>query len=229
MIFPNLQLEGTVQTDDKTRLDGTTTFITQDEATITLVEIEPEASAGFIAVTSDKFLDWQYTTDGTKTVTIRVTTDGSPVTASKTLEVLTPANDKLFSSDAELVEHEGDILGYLRPGRASFLDKHRAAQDRILGWLDEHRIHDTSGDRLTKADVVDTAEVNDWSKFLTLQIIFESISNAVDDIFSEKARKYGLLVEQARNRAVLRLDRNNDGTIDDGEHQDNFSYRLVRR
>jgi len=228
-IFPNLELEATVQENDKTRLDGTKTFVTSDEAAITLVEIEPVAANGFIDVTANQYLDWAYSTDGTATVQIRVTTDGSPVTISKTIEVVTAVDDKLFSSDADLTGHEPDILKWVRNGRSSFLDAHRAAQDRIIGWLDEHRIHDTTGARLTKADVIDTEEVADWSKFLTLQLIFEGLSNAVDDLFSIKASRYAHRVEGVRNRAVLRLDRNNDGEASVGEREDMRSSRLVRR
>lgn len=229
MIFPHLVLESTVQTNDKTRLDGTKSFVSADEAAITLLEIEPEASAGYVDVTSLKYLDWQYSTAGSKTVTIRITTDGSPVTATGTVLVVTPSTDALFSSDAELVEHEGDILNYVRPGRNSFLDKHRAAQDRILGWLDEHRIWDNDDNRLTKAAVVNVSEVNDWSKFLTLQIIFEGLSNAVDDVFKEKSKTYERLAESARNRATFRLDFDGDGTQEANEVLDVRSTRLLRR
>jgi hypothetical protein len=226
-IFPSLELEQKLQVDDKTRLDARKSFISTGEAAITLVEIQPEASESFIDVTSNKYLDWQYATNGTKSVIVRITTDGAPVTFSKDIEVLSIADDKLFSGDAELVPHEPDVLQYTREGRNSFLDVHRTAQDRILTWLDEHRIWDDNGDRLTKAAIIDLEEVNDWSKFLTLKMIFEGLSNAIDDIFHEKAMRYESMMVSARNRASLRLDRDGDGE-EDLPRQDMRSLRMHR-
>lgn len=214
MIFPTLELEQTLQVDDRTRLSAEKSYITPDENAITLIEIEPEAGSGFIDVTSSRYLDWQYSTDGSKSVTVRVTTDGSPVTFSRTLPVLSVADDRLFSSDSELLPYEPNLLEWVREGRNSFLDVHRAAQDRILSWLDENRIWDEQGNRLTKEDITDLEEVNDWSKFMTLRLIFEGLSNAVDDIFHEKALRYMEMESKARNRAALRLDRDNDGETD---------------
>ncbi len=228
MIFPVLELEQVVQVDDRTRLDGLKAYTTPDEAAITLVEIEPDAGAGYIDVTSNRYLDWQYSTDGDKTVTLRITTDGAPQSISRTLSVLSVVDDRLFSSDAELLPYEPQILQWTREGRNSFLDVHRAAQDRILGWLDEHRIWDNQGNRLTKEDITDIQEVNDWSKFMTLRLIFEGLSNAIDDIFHEKAIRYGEMEVQARNRAALRLDRDNDGITDEIK-QDMRSVGIYRR
>jgi hypothetical protein len=229
MIFPVLEVESVLQVNDKTRLDGRKTYKSPDEAAITLVEIEPEAGAGFFDVTTDLFLDWQYATDGDKVVSLRVTTDGGPQTSSKTITLLTAVDDKLFSSDDELVSHEPDILNYVRPGRNSFLNIHRSSQDRILTWLDEHRIWDVDGNRLTKDAIVDIEEVNDWSKFLTLEYIFQGLSNSVDDIFSTKAMNYRKLAEIARNRSSIRLDTDNDGDLDDQSPIDVRTIRMFRR
>lgn len=207
MIFPALELEAVVQINDRTRLDARKSYITPDEAAITLVEIEPHTGDGFIDVTSTKYLDWQYSTDGVKTVSVRVTTDGSPSLFTKTITALDADDDKLFSSDAELMPYEPNILQWVKEGRNSFLDVHRAAQDRILGWLDENKIWDVNGDRLNKDAITDIQEVNDWSKFMTLKLIFEGLSNATDDIFHEKSLRYKELEVQARNRAALRLNR----------------------
>lgn len=214
MIFAVLELEGVLQVEDMTRLDASKSYATPDEAAITLIEIQPEASASFYDVTTDKYLDYQYSTDGEKVITCRVTTDGSPVSTTKTITVVTSVEDKLFSSDSELTPYEPHILQWTREGRNSFLDVHRASQDRILKWLDENRIWDTEGNRLTKDAIIDLEEVNDWSKFMTLKFIFEGLSNATDDIFHEKALRYEGMMIQARNRAALRLDRDGDGQED---------------
>ncbi len=227
-IFGTLNLENTVQINDKTRLDGTKSFISTGEAAITLVRIRPEASGSFVTVTSDQYLDWSYDTAGTKVVTLEITTDGSAVEFENTITIISVSDDNLFSSDSDLVQHEDDLMSYLPVGRNSWLNKHRAAQDIIMAWLDEHSIWDTSGDRLTTAAIVNTEEVQAWSKYLVLKLIMESLSNQVDDIFSEKARKYGELMDGSRSRAAIRLDRDGDGTIDDAR-VDLRSGTLVRR
>lgn len=228
MIFPVLKLEKVVQVEDQTRLDASKSYTTPDESSITLIEIEPEAAAGYFDVTAQQFLDYQYSTDGTKSVSLRVTTDGAPQTLSFSLEVISEADDMLFSGDDELTSHESDILEYVKPGRNSFLNFHRNAQDRIITWLDEQRITDNNGDRLTKAAIVDHEEVNDWSKFLTLRLIFASLSNSVDDLFQDKSREYKALEGIARNRSQLRLDKDGDG-ITDTTASDTRSFRLVRK
>lgn len=227
-IFPNLILEETVQVDDKTRLDGTKSFVSSDEAAITLVRIKPEATGSYVTVTSDKYLDWSYSSSytGEQTVEIEITTDGGAETFTKTLTVVTAATDDLWSSDADLVQHEPEIMNYTPEGKSSFLNIHRLAQTRILAWLDERKIWDNDGNRLTSADV-DGTDMNEWSKYLALAYINEGLSNALDDIFFEKASRYRDLAERAASRAVLRLDLDNDGTKD--EKVNNFTGLLLRR
>lgn len=228
MIFPVLELESVVQVNDKTRLDARKTYVTAGEAAVTLTEIDPGDGSGFVDVTATQYLDYQYATEGDKTIQLRVTTDGAPELLTKTLSILSAADDKLFSTDAELLPYENDILSYVRSGRNSFLDVHRAAQDRIVTWLDEHRIWDTQGNRLTKDNIIDIEEVNDWSKFMTLRLIFEQLSNSVDDIFSVKSSKYKAMEVEARNRASLRLDRDNDGEQDVSKTENRSTF-MVRR
>lgn len=224
-IFGNLHLEEKVQENEKTRIDCTKSFVS-DEAAISLVRIKPEDGGSFVTVTSDKYLDWAYETAGTKTATLEITTDGAAHTFTKTIEVVTAATDSLWSSDADLVQHEPDIMNYVPEGKNSFLNIHRLAQKRILAWLDEKRIWDNDGNRLTSADV-DGSDMEEWSKYLALAYINEGLSNALDDIFFEKANRYRSLAEKAASRAVLRLDLDNDGTTD--EKVNNFTGLLVRR
>jgi hypothetical protein len=221
-IFPNLELEDVVQVGDKTRLNSTKTFASKDEASITLVEIEPESGNGFIDVTGsgprDYFLDWEYSgISRTVTVSVRVTTDGLPVTTTKTIEVLTASDDGLYSDDQDLISLESDILKWVREGRNSFLDFHRKAQFLILDFLNDIGVRDVDSKRITKDDIVDVLEVRKWSKYKTLALIFEDISNATDDVFAEKRRFYDSLAKSAFNKSVLRLDLNNDGVVEDSE------------
>lgn len=227
-IFPVLQVESLVQIGDQTRLDATKSFITQNESPITKVEIKPLATGDWIDVTQDKYLDWAYSTAETVTAACRITTDGSPVSSSVTIVVVTEATDALFSSDVDLLAWEPDVLQYVRQGRNSFKDVHREAQKQILDWFDSQAIRDNQGNRLTKEDIVDKQEVKEWSKFLTLQIINESLSNAVGDVFSQKALKYEGLAIKARNRSEFKLDLNNDGLATNGERTWTASVNVRR-
>ena len=214
-IFPNLFTDPTVQVADRIRLDANQSFVSGEATSISLVRIKPSASDAFIDVTGNRYLDWAYSTDGDKTVTVEVTTDGSPVTKDFTVSVVTEESDKLFSFDADLIAYESEIHRYLPAGRSSFKYVHRSAQDRILKYLDEHRVWDKDGNRLTKAAITDIEEVRDWSKFMVLMLINENNSNQVDDLFSEKAALYKSMMVAARNRAALRLDRDGDGSTDE--------------
>ena len=68
-------------------------------------------------------------------------------------------------------------------------------------------------------------EGEDWSKFMTLRLIFEGLSNAIDDIFHEKAVRYRKMELEARDRAKYRVDLNNDGDVDDDE---GFDFRSIQ-
>lgn len=221
-IFGKLEIEKVVQVNDKTRLNGDKSFVSTGEAAISLLEIEPSAGAGFIDVTSKQYLDWQYDTPGDITISLRITTDSTPITIISTISVLSEADDKLFSDDSEIMPYEPQVLEWVRSGRNSFKDVHRASQDRILKYLDENKFWDINGDPLTKAAIIDINEVNDWSKFMTLKLIFEGLSNATDDIFHEKSLRYRDLERTARDRAVLRVDTNGDGDNTDATDLEEF-------
>lgn len=234
-IFPHLELEQTVQVNDKTRLNGTKSFISKGEAAITLVRIKPETSGSFITVSGagltskDWYLDWEYSTDGDKTVTVEITTDGAPTTESKVISVITEANDKLFSKDSDLTIHESDVLQYVPNGKNSFLYVHRRSQTLILDYLDQKGYVDTNGDRLTKSAVVDIQEVKEWSTFMTLKLIYQQLKKTPDDFFDQKMKTFESLEIAARSRAALRLDLDGDTAIDDGEYLRVDSVRALRR
>lgn len=232
-IFADLELEKIIQINDKTRLNATKSFVSKDEAAITLVEIEPEATEGFIDVTgttsSDFFLDWQYTgATRTVTATTKITTDGAPTSFTNTIEVVTASDDRLFSADNDLLPLESDILRWVPDGRNSFFNVHREAQELIIAWLDEQGYVDVDKNPLTKVDIIDLEEVRKWSTNLTLKLIFQAIKNSVDDVFAEKAETYEGQEVFHRNRSIIRLDLNNDGIVDDNEGLNFKTFDLVR-
>lgn len=230
MIFPHLELEATVQVGDRTRLSAVKSFVTQDEAAISMIEISPYgAASGYIDVTEDMYLDWQYSASGTINVACRVTASGASADFTSSLSVVTAASDYLYSNDNDLRVHEPDILKWVEQGRNSFINMHRAAQKNMIDWLRKEGYVDTMRNPYTKTAIVHSEEVNQWSTFLTLRLIFEGLSNAIDDIFAEKAKRYKGKEVEWRNMALLRLDVDGDGEADNEEGIDTAFTFVARR
>lgn len=225
MIFPHIQLENLVQENDKTRIDVARSFANSE--TIDIYEVSVDNEVTYIDVTTDMTLDWAFDTFGVYPIFVRLTGSVSgEITFSKTLVVKTAEEDNLFSNDNDLVQHEDDILNYIRDGRSTFLDKHRLAQKMILNDLDKNQIWKDDGTRYIASDIVDTQEFSEWSKFMVLRIVMESLSNDINDIFHEKAVRYRSMEVEAKKRACLRLDSSGDGEID--EKVNLFSGDLIR-
>lgn len=144
-------------------------------------------------------------------------------------KVYSETGDYLFSNDGELTAHEPDIMKWVSEGRASFKNVHRRAQKLIIAWLDEKGYVNSYGDKYTKRDIIDIEEVKQWSTFMTLRLIFQGLSNSVDDVFDRKAKSYDLSEQAARQRVILRLDSNNDGQVDEVEGVSIYSGSLFRR
>lgn len=219
-----------------TRIISTSSFISKDEAAVTLVEIEPEAGDGYIDVTGsstrDWYLDWQYSgTSRTVDVSVRITTDGVPVTFTDTLELQTATDDKLFSEDSHLVQHEHDIMKYLPAGHSTFNFVHRRSQTRILEWLDEngYTLRKQHG-KVTKDQVLVKEELREWSVYKTLELIFAANSNSLDDIFEDKRKHYQDRAGRARHKYLRGIDWNESGEIESFEELSNVisSTRLVK-
>lgn len=232
MIFPHLRYESLVQVSDKLRLDASKSF--SNQGTITNIEIEPDTGVGFISIFNSNnekwYIDWAYAVAGDKTVSLRVTTD-APLVVTETfdLSVISSEEDNLFSNDQDLFPYEPNLYRFLPLGKSSFKYAHRAAQEKILSYLDEQKIWKQDGTRFEKEDIVNTVEFRRWSLFQTLLIIFESNQLSVDDLFQEKRKEYEKNLIEARNRASLRLDLDGDGEIDETEKVSLKFARLLRR
>lgn len=219
-----------VQISEKVRIDVSKTFAFSGRTISTIVVKPVHDGVPSYDVTSAGFLDIAYDSAGEKTIHVTLTLDnGDTVALAKAITVVSEATENLFSVDSELISMEPDIMSYLPEAFCDFRYAHRLAQDRILSSLDERGITDNDGNRIIAADVKDTEECNDWSKFLALQYIFESLSNSTDDIFAEKSARYREMVNQAKNRAILRLDYDGDGTITDSEKAKVSVARIIRR
>ncbi len=236
-VFADIEIEPIVQVNDRTRLNAGKSFATQDIGLVTKVEIDP-GTGSFIDVTPTSatdsslwYMDYQFSTAGTKTVRSRITAGASVTVASvsKTLEAVLEATDALFSTDADLASAESDVLKYVEPGRNTFKNIHRAAQYEIIRFLDEKGYVDASGLPLTVAAVIDNNEVALWSKFMVLRMIFEDLSNSSEDVFAKKAEAYEAREISHRNKALLRLDVDGDGEVSPGEGVSIQTGNLFRR
>lgn len=231
MIFIKVDSEAVLQVEDKTRIDVSKTFV--NSGAITDITIKPEASESAISVfSSDQsnwYLDWAYETDGVKTITVEATDGVTPKSKDVTIIVLTVEEDNLFSGDSDIFPLEPELKNYIRPGRNSYLDIHREAQTRILSYLDRKRIWNTDGTRITKDQILDLDEVKEWSKYLTLQVIFEDLAVSVGDIFKDKAAVYRELARINAERATLRIDTDGNDTIDVYDKIDIKSLRMINR
>lgn len=165
---------------------------------------------------------------GLKKVTLTVNNSSTPVSSVFYQKVYTANGDCLFSSDSELVAIEEDILKWVPPGRSSFLDVHRKAQQQIMDWINAQGYRTTDDKPFTKFDVVDKSQVRQWAIYLALELIFEGNSNAVDDIFSKKSKSYNSKAISARNKFV-QMDIDGSGSIDSDETLRLNSGSLFRR
>jgi hypothetical protein len=162
---------------------------------------------------------------------VTVAAGNGSLTAQKsyTIKVYSEDGDRLFSDDALLMGHKHDIMRWVPPGRASFLNYHRRAQELILAWLDEQGYQDVYNEKYTKWSIPDLDEVRQWSGAMTLRLIFQDLSNAVEDVFAEQAKEFAKQELLHRQRAILRLDVNQDGVADSGEGLGISSGTLFRR
>lgn len=238
MLCGILETETTLQIADKTRLSASKSFVSKGEAAITKVEIDPGDGAGFVDVTgvaspldpNDWYLDWIYSgASRTVTAQVRITTSAAPVIGvTKDIALLTSTDDHLFSSDKDLMALEPDVMKWVPDGRASWLNIHRAAQEKILDWLNKAGVSDANDVPLTKVDVISIDEVRFWSRDWVLGLIFHSVSNVKDDVFDQKAKFYFGEAGKGSNRSKIRLDTNHDGTLSKNEGVNVTSSTLIR-
>lgn len=165
---------------------------------------------------------------GLRKVTLTVNNTTGPVSFDLYQKVFTEIGDNLFSSDAELSKHESDILKWVEPGRSSFKNVHRRVQDLILEYLAGEGYVTAEGLKFTKWDLVVKKDFRDWATYYALYLIFESNSNAVEDVFAIKASKYYAEMLRARKRYVS-VDLDLDGKSDSDENLRLGTINLFQR
>jgi hypothetical protein len=234
-LFPNILLyDSSLQVNDKTRISGSKSYVSKDSAGITGVWVSPDVgTVDYIDVlandSDDWFLDWQYAASGSYTAGVIIGADGATGALTGAISVVSEGDDKLFSTDQELIAEEPDILKWLPVWKSSWKFVHRRAQERMFAWLDEKGYTDVYANKFTKDDVVDIDELNEWSKYMVLRMIFEGISNSSEDFFASKAKYYESRELQARHRLILRIDVDADGVVDTFEDMKMNTGRVWRK
>jgi hypothetical protein len=163
-----------------------------------------------------------------KIVTVFADDGADSLSIDKSIKLYSIAGDALFSSDQDLVGQKSDILKWTKAGRNSFLDFHRKAQNEIIDFFRGKGFINTYGDPLRLKNFVKPEDLNQWSVFLTLRLIFDDISDEVDDIHYVEARQFEGREMRLRDR-YMRLDNDDDGVADKGEGINLTSGRLFRR
>lgn len=238
MIFPVIDASSVVLVDEKIRISASNSYVTKDDDAITKVEIEIHTGEGLVDVTgttsADWYYDFAYSTDGEKTASVVVTTTTDPdvtATVEKAITVLAVADAALFSNDDDLKIMENDIMKWLPEGKFTWNFVHFRIQENILTEIKKKRIINSDGTDILKTQILDVKEVREWAVYSALAMIFNGISNAVDDVFSRKSAKYSELASKAQNLAfgMLSIDFNKDSAITEGERLDMLSGTLIRR
>lgn len=165
-----------------------------------------------------------------KIITVEVGDGSSTQSDDYKIRLYSVEGDRLFSNDGDLVSIYSDVLRYLRPGRNTFLDMHRQAQENIMNWFEENGYTDYLGDKITKHNIVDVDELNNWSQFETLQLIFRDLVKSNDDEFYINLRnEFIKKANKARQRVILYFDYDNDGKAERGETMQIRSGRFYRQ
>lgn len=232
MIFPKLFCDSVVQVNDQLRFDARSSYFSPDETQyIVRYEIQLGALSGFIDISELKYIDWQFPLSGTTEITLRITTENelaitNSVDLVVNITVIEPSEEILFADDSDLLKFEQDIMRYLAEGRSSFIYIHRTVTRLIVDTLDQMRIWDASGARLTPQALVDQMQIKQWAIYHALYLIFFNNNNANADIFVEKAKEYKKLSDASKPNS-LRL--NVSGGETEDQRRDIRTTRLVRR
>lgn len=233
MIFPKLIHEDIVQVEDMTRFDMSQCFATPDEGAITNVEISFDSGASFIDVYQENlhekwFLDYAFSADGDKVVTVKVTTENGNTSKDFTLNIITQEDDALFSKDSQIFALENEMKDFIPKGKTSFNSYHRVAQRNVIRFLDGEGIRNVYGAAFTKAQLVGNVHVSEFSTYETMMLIFEDLKVRDKDIFEKKKDSYADAYADAKKNARIKLDYNDDGEVDDNETKNIVSKFLTR-
>lgn len=233
-LFGVIKSDDKVFTGDKIRIDFGQSFTTPDVAFSSTLshQVSFDGGSTYIDVTAKKYIDYIYSTAGTKTITLKLKDNVTPTpnesTFTKSITVLDITLQDLFATDSDLYKFEPEIDAYLPKKWSGWNLIHLQVQEWIMDWLDESKIWDVNGAKLTVAAIVDNQQVKQLAIYKALEFIFEGNSNVVGDLFSIKRDKYKALAMQKMTRGALKLDLDGDAAASVGEGVDLFTGSLIR-
>lgn len=229
-IFGVIKSDDKVFTGDKLRIDVSQSFLAPALTFATVShQISVDGGVTYYDVSAKKYVDWMFTTAGTKTITLKLsTTQPAFQTFTKQVTVLDLTAQSLFSKDSDLYKFEPEIDQYLPKKWSSWNLIHLQAQEWIIDWLDEAGLRNDKNEKYTVADLLDKQQVKQLSIYKVLEFIFEGNSNIVGDLFSIKRDKYQSLANDKLARSNILLDINDNGVADVSDIKDLFSIDLKR-
>lgn len=230
MIFCCFDTDKCVALNDKFRVDVSQSYATPEEGAFTLIEIEPETGGGFIDITEAQYIDWQYSVSGTKTVSVRLTTELGTV-KTDTIEIEAKEDECFLADDDCLKALEPEIYKYLPCDRCSYTYVHRKVVELIIddltckgvfkeskGMMDvKNPLDGCKLEKITCEQLVGSDQIKRWATYWALEIIFCGMTNSKDDLFYSKMEKYASKRKSAGNAGVLIFDQDGDGEIEKHE------------
>ena len=229
MRFGIIKSDEKVFVGDKINFDFSKSFVTPEEVLATVNhEASFDAGLTWINVTASKNIDYVFVSAGTKTVSLRITTQSGNSVFTKQVAALDLTAQQLFSTDSDLYRFEPEIDKLLPKKWTSWNLVHLEAQKYFIDWLDEKRIFNEQKEKYTVADLTDRDQVRQFSIFKTLELIYSGTFNQTGDIYSTKRDKYRELANEKLAKSTLSLDYNKNGTADEGERTDLHSVGVIR-
>lgn len=144
--------------------------------------------------------------------------------------------NNVFSDDQDLREQVSSILSTsFLAGADSHILSHVAARKQIIQDLRNSgklKVDTTTGrfKNLNLFDILDVGQIRDASKWKTLNIIFDDLSDRTDDKWEQKARKYNSRYKTTFGQLqFLAIDVDDDGRTDINEEQASATTLVLRR
>jgi hypothetical protein len=140
----------------------------------------------------------------------------------------------VFSDDQDLKRELFEISKYLPSGETSHILSHVSARDEIiqnLNIIGKIKIDSVSGwaEGITAFDLLDVSEVKLASTYLVLSKIMFAASDEVDDSYMIKSERYSKLSGNIINNIKLKVDRDDDGKVDQSENAVSFGGEIKRQ
>lgn len=125
----------------------------------------------------------------------------------------------ILSNDYDLIQEYPNISSdFLPTGQTSFIRFHEATRDEIIQEIrNKGNVVGASQALSKKIDVFDLLDISEFrqtAKFLALSKIMFWLSDAVDDKWFQKGKKYYENYKDSFNLAYLSIDFDDDGKID---------------